>query len=134
MGMLSLFPQILFLTPFSATLLRVTAGVVFLLIAWDHIGRREELSRIDFFIIGRGIWIPVLSAIIEFAIAAALIAGIYTQLAALFGALAALKFFVWKSRYSALIPLSRTASALLFVICVSVVFTGAGIFAFDLPL
>lgn len=132
--MLSLFPQILFLAPFSATILRISAGTAFLLVAWIHMGKREELSRVDFFVIGHGAWIPVFAALLEFTIAAALLAGIYTQLAALFGALVALKFFIWKRRYGVMIPLSRPTSALLFVICLSLVFTGAGIFAFDLPL
>lgn len=132
--MLSLFPQLLFLAPFSATILRVSAGVAFLLVAWIHMRKRDELSRIDFFVIGHGAWIPVFAALLEFAIATALIAGIYTQLAALLGALAALKSFVWKRRFSESFPLSRPTSALLFVICLSLVFTGAGAFAFDLPL
>src|SRR3989344_1113485 len=97
-SMLSLFPQLLFLAPFSATILRVSAGIAFLLIAWIHMSKREELSRVDFFVIGHGAWIPVFAALLEFAIAAALLAGIYTQLAALFGALVALKSFVWKRR------------------------------------
>lgn len=132
--MLSLFPQILFLAPFSATILRVSAGVAFLLVAWIHMSKREELSRVDFFVIGHGAWIPVFAALLEFAIATALVAGIYTQLAALFGALVALKSFIWKRRFSEMFPLSQPTSALLFVICISLVFTGAGAFAFDLPL
>lgn len=132
--MLSLFPQILFLSPFSATLLRVSAGIVILLVAWIHMSRREELSRIDFFVVGRGAWIPVFAALLEFAIAIALIAGIYAQLAALFGALAALKSLIWKSRFGGFFPLPQSTSALLFAICLSLVFTGAGVFAFDLPL
>lgn len=132
--MLSLFPQLLFLAPFSTTILRVSAGIVILLIAWIHISKREELSHIDFFVVGRGAWIPVVAAILEFAIAAALIAGIYVQLAALFGALAGLKSLIWKSRYPAFFPLPQSTSALFFVICLSLVMSGAGIFAFDLPL
>lgn len=96
--------------------------------------KREELSRVDFFVIGHGAWIPVFAALLEFAIATALVAGIYTQLAALFGALVALKSFIWKRRFSEMFPLSQPTSALLFVICISLVFTGAGAFAFDLPL
>ncbi len=132
--LLSLFPQLLFLAPLSATLLRIAAGVAFLLMAWVHLQKRDELGQIDFPIVGRGTWIPTLASIVELAIAAGLIFGIYTQAFALLGTLRALKSFVWKRRYGAMIPLSRTASALLFVICLSLVFTGAGVFAFDLPL
>ena len=132
--MLSLFPQILFLAPFATTILRVSAGIAFLLLAWIHLSKRNELSRVDFLVIGHAAWIPVFAAVFEFAVATALIAGIYTQLAAHFGALVALKSFVWKRRYDAMFPLPRSTSVLLFIICLSLVFSGAGIFAFDLPL
>ena len=131
---LSLFPQILWLAPFSATLLRLAAAFVFFSIAWTHIEKREELSQINFLIVGRGAWIPTIAVIIEFGIAVTLLVGIYTQAAAILGTLGALKFFIWKRRYGAMIPLSRTASLLLLIICFSLLFTGPGAFAFDLPL
>ena len=132
--MLSLFPQILFLAPLGVTLLRIAAAVVFLLGGYTHITQRRELSRINFMIIGGGVWIPLFTACIELAVGGLLAAGLYTQIAALFGALLALKYFVWKRRYSSFFPLSRTASALLFVICLSLIVSGAGALAFDLPL
>ncbi len=134
MRMLSLFPQILFLSPLAPTLLRIAAGLIFLSIAWTHWQKQDELGQIDFVLIGRGVWIPIFASIIELIIGVGLVLGIYAQLAGLLGALGALKFFIWKRRYGAIIPLSRTASVLLLVICLSLVFTGAGAFAFDLPL
>ncbi|OGG48805.1 hypothetical protein A2704_06605 [Candidatus Kaiserbacteria bacterium RIFCSPHIGHO2_01_FULL_54_36b] len=132
--MLSLFPQLLFLAPLSADLLRIAAGIVFLLLAWTHWQKREELSHIDFFVVGKGAWIPIFASVFELIIGVGLILGVYAQAIALLGALAALKSFVWKRRYSGLFPLSRIESALLFVICLSLVMTGAGIFALDMPL
>ncbi len=132
--MLSLFPQILFLSPFSATLLRFAAGTIFLLAAMHHYSEREELGKTPFMVVGSGAWIPIFAALIELAVGGALMFGIYTQAAALIGALLALKQFVWKRRYPHFFPLSRTASALLFVICISLLVTGPGLFAFDLPL
>lgn len=134
MPMLSLFPQILFLAPFGTTLLRIAAGAVILLLAWKHFREREKLAGVPFVIIGKGAWIPLLAALVELATAAGLILGIYTQAAAIFGMLLALKSIVWKRRYPAFFPLSQTASFLLFVICLSILITGAGVFAFDLPL
>jgi uncharacterized membrane protein YphA (DoxX/SURF4 family) len=130
----SLFPDIFFLSPFAYTLLRFTAGCVFLLAAWAHYERRNELGTIPFMVIGKGVWIPVFASIIEGLTGFALILGVFTQAAAIAGALLAIKSFVWKRRYSAMFPLSRTASALLFVICLSLVVTGAGALAVDLPL
>ena len=132
--MLSLFPQVLFLSPLAVTLLRIASALVFLSMAWTHLKRRKELGEVDFIVVGRGVWIPILTAVFELLIAGGLLFGIYTQAAALLGALGALKSFIWKRRYSMFLPTSRIASALLFVICVSLIFMGAGAFAFDLPL
>jgi uncharacterized membrane protein YphA (DoxX/SURF4 family) len=134
MGMLSLFPQILFLAPFGTTLLRVAAGITFLVVAWMHFDRRAALGEEEFIVIGRGAWIPIFAALVEFLVGGALVLGAYTQAAALIGALLAFKHFVWQRRYPQFFPLPRSTSALLFVICLSLLVTGAGIFAFDLPL
>ena len=132
--MLSLFPDILFLSPLSATILRITAGLIFLSIAWTHWQKRDELGEINFIVIGKGSWIPVFTAIIELAVGVGLVLGIYAQAAAILGTIGALKGLIWKRHYPQFFPLSRTASILLLVICVSVLLTGAGAFAFDLPL
>ena len=131
--LLSLFPQVLFLAPLATTMLRVAAGIVFLLLAWTHWQKREEMAAEKIFLLG-GVWVPTVAFIAESVIGACLVLGIYTQVIALLGALGALKCFVWKRRFGQFLPLSRTASALLFVICLSLVATGAGAFAFDLPL
>jgi len=132
--MLSLFPQLLFLAPFSATLLRIVAGSIFLIVAWMHFSRREELGKEDFIIIGHGAWIPIFAALVEFLVGGMLILGVYAQAVALIGALLALKHFVWQRRYPQFFPLPRSTSALLFAVCLGLVVTGAGAFAFDLPL
>lgn len=132
--MLSLFPQILFLSPLAPALLRLSAGAVFLLAAWTHYDRREDLGKEKFIVIGRGMWIPIVAACIELVTGGGLILGAYTQVFAIIGTLLALKYFVWKRRYPHFFPLSRSASALLFVICLSLLVTGPGAFALDLPL
>lgn len=132
--MLSLFPSLLFLAPLSATILRIAAGLLFLSIGWTHWYKRREFAQVDFPLLGRAAWIPVVAAIMELLIGGTLIGGIYTQAAALLGAIGAIKYFVWKRSYPSVVPISRTTSVLLFVICISVVLTGAGAFAFDLPL
>lgn len=134
MVMLSLFPQILFLSPIGTTLLRVTAGLVFLLMGWKHYKNRDALSTMQFIVIGGGLWIPMVTAFVEVAVGITLTLGIYTQAAAIVGAAIALKSVVWKGRYPAFFPLSRTASVLLLVISLSLIMSGAGAFAFDLPL
>lgn len=132
--MLSVFPEILFLSPLAPTLLRLSSGVIFLMIAWKHYEEREAIGATEFSVIGRGIWIPLFAAVIELGVSLALIIGMYTQAVAILGALLALKHFIWNRAYPQLFPLSRISSALLFVICLSLIVTGAGAFAFDLPL
>lgn len=134
MRMLSVFPQILFLAPLSATLLRVAAAFTFAYVVWKQAEHREDLARIRFPIVGSGMWIVWLSIIIEGSIALALFVGIYTQVAALLGAIAAAKYVFWKKYAPTAVPLTRGTSLLLLVVTLSLLVTGAGAFAFDLPL
>lgn len=132
--MLSLFPQILFLAPLGTALLRLAVGITFLSLSYWHGARRGELAAVRFPVIGRGAWIVWITVLWEGIVGLALVFGIYTQLVALFGALSALKFLIWRKRYPQFIPLDRATSALLLVICLSLVVSGAGAYAFDLPL
>lgn len=132
--MLSLFPQILFLAPLGISLLRVAAGIAFLSLAYWHLGKKNDLRRVEFIVVGKGAWIVYTAILFEAVTGAALFAGYATQLAAIFGALMALKSLIWRKRYPQFFPLDRAASALLLVICLSLIVSGAGGFAFDLPL
>ncbi|MBI2612965.1 hypothetical protein HYW59_04145 [Candidatus Kaiserbacteria bacterium] len=114
--MLSVFPEILFLSPLAPFLIRVALGVLFASTAWAHIRRTDIASR--------GL------SILEFALAAALLAGAWTQPAALLGSIVAA---VWLFQpTSRVYQLSTVLLAL--VMSLSLIVTGAGAFAFDLPL
>lgn len=133
--MLSLFPDILFLAPVGTTLLRVVAGL-FIIYAGYRVGaERERYSETRFPIIGNPpelfLWIGVL---ITFAIGLLLVVGLFTQAAAILGALAALKIALFNYKYPGLMPLSVGTAMLLFAVCLSLLVMGPGIFAFDLPL
>jgi len=134
MRMLSLFPQILFLSPLAATLLRITAGLVFAYLAYFHFGNRragaDELSKL----VGGASVILFIYCIIELVLAACLIVGFGMQLAALVGFIIALKMLLIRRSLRELKPISALSYALLAVICLSLVVTGAGVFAVDLPL
>lgn len=131
--MLSLFPQLLFLTPLAITVLRVSAGLVFLSLAWGHYSDRARLGETSYLVVGKGTWIPIFSAFVELAVAVALIVGAYTQLAAIVGALIAFKQLIWRRRYPQFFSLQTPAAFLLMVICLALIVTGAGALAFDLP-
>lgn len=114
--MLSLFPQILFLTPFAALLIRLALVVVLALAAWDHMSRRDTTLNI---------W-----SLLELGAAAALFIGLWVQAVALLVFFnAALALFIPKMR-----TFPKSTLALTCVLALSLVVTGAGAIAFDLPL
>ena len=132
---LSLLPQLLFLSPLAATLLRVAAACAIFYVANYIKQNREMIMRTSLPIVGNPpSWMLWFSAIIMFLTAAALFFGYWTQAAAIIGAIIAAKMYIGNAMVPSIIPLSRGTSALLFVICVSLILTGAGAFALDLPL
>lgn len=132
--MLNVFPALLDYTFFAPTLLRVAAALVFLYVAYYHLVHKDEIARTRFPIIGAGAWIVWVAVLVEILVALGLFFGAWTQVAALVGALVGLKYSLWAGRYPSYFILSRTASILLIVICLSLMLTGAGAMAFDVPL
>lgn len=117
MRMLSLFPQILFLAPFSAFVIRLALACVFAIMAWRHFSAPENSLR-------------ALGAL-EIAAAAALALGTWTQGVALAGTVRVVLDIVFPRLR--VLPLSTMLLAL--VMLLSLIVTGAGVFfAFDLPL
>ena len=114
--MLSLFPQILFLAPFSAFVVRLALACVLVFMAWRHFSAPETSLRA--------------LGVLEIAAAAALAAGTWTQGVALAGAVRMLLDIVLPRLRT--LPISTTLLAL--VMFLSLVVTGAGVFAFDLAL
>jgi uncharacterized membrane protein YphA (DoxX/SURF4 family) len=133
--MLSLFPQILFLAPLSITLLRVSAGLLFAYLAYYHLSNRQTVSQeLSRYVGGAGGFLALLYAVVEIAVGGALVAGALTQLAGLVGFVVALKVLIlWKMTHG-MNPISRLSYALLAVISLSLVFSGAGALALDWPL
>jgi hypothetical protein len=114
--MLSLLPEVLFLGAFAATLIRISLAVMFAYNAWINVSKEDAAVRTF--------------AIIEIATAAALFIGAWTQAfalaAVLIGVIALVlpQFRVWP----------RSTVALMIIMALTLVVTGAGAFAFDLPL
>ena len=114
--MLSLFPQLFFLAPFSASLIRLAVAAVFMYTAWVH-WNRQDLR------LARG------KSIVEGLCAIALVLGYYVQAAAIVSLVISI---MWAASPARPIPLSTTL--LTIVMCLSLLVTGAGLLAFDLPL
>jgi hypothetical protein len=114
--MLSVFPEMLYLAPLAAFLIRISAGLCLGLIAYRHVFAPMILMRI--------------LGIVEGVLAVLLIAGAYTQPAALAAAIV----FAITLGAPAYRTLPRSTICLLIVMSLCLVVTGAGPFAFDLPL
>ncbi|HEY4514052.1 MAG TPA: hypothetical protein VJH69_01880 [Candidatus Paceibacterota bacterium] len=122
--MLSVFPSILFLAPFSAFIIRIALAIVLTNGAWKHFtaNTREETPVNGNILLG--------FAILETVAAAAILVGLYAQLAAL---AAGILIIIWLSA-ARLRPIEKSTAILSLVLCLSLLLTGAGPFAFDLPL
>ena len=114
--MLSVFPNILFLAPFSAFLIRVALALIFVFAASKHWYRAGIISKTF--------------ASVELAAAISIGAGALAQAGALAGAIIVI---YWLAR-PAIRPVSFIAILLSLVLSVSLLLTGAGPFAFDFPL
>lgn len=133
--MFSLFPEILFLAPFSATLIRLAVGIAFIGIAWRMNADAHEMARIRLPIIGQpSTSLMYLAGGIIGIVGLALVVGIYTQLMALFGVGITLVRLALGRRYDAVCPLVYSTQAFLLIMCLSLLVTGPGPIAFDLPL
>lgn len=122
MQTLSIFPQILFLGPTIAPLILIIVVSLFILL----LAKERKNKEYSYLYIAY-----VISSILIFI-------GMYTQIGALLG-LALLKtdFYLnyWKNRSA--VPISNEKYSLYYlagVILISLLFTGPGAFAFDLPL
>ncbi len=136
--MLNPFPTLLYLTFFAPTLLRIAAAVVFFYLAYHTLRRKDAIAAARFPLGLTGSWIVWLAVLAELLIAVCLFAGLYTQWAAILAALGALKALAYRRLWPELsllvFPISSGTSFLLLVISLSLIITGAGAFAFDIPL
>lgn len=132
--MLNLFP-IQFLAPFAYLLLRVCIGFILIRFGVTHIRNRTVLAPIfSLRLFPFGNFFAWYLGIVEIVLGGMFIAGFLTQLAALLSMLLSLKFIVMHKRFAhPLIP-PRLTYVLFFFISLSLLITGAGIFAFDLPI
>ncbi len=131
--MLSVFP-IQFLAPLAHFLLRIIAGVLLIHIGVRTIARHPRVatdmatsrvhSQLVYFVLGS----------IEILAGGFLFIGLYAQIAALITMVIALLHFMRKTRLLEEYLPSRAFFVLLFATSLSLCITGAGAFAFDLPI
>jgi uncharacterized membrane protein YphA (DoxX/SURF4 family) len=132
--MLNPFPELLALGFFAPTILRIAAGAMFLYAARHHWEHREQIGSLHFPVVGRGNWIAWAAILFHFVIGLMLIFGYYTQYAAVLAAVGAFKGILLGKSYPDAFMFSRSTYVLLVILSLSLLITGAGAFAFDLPL
>jgi uncharacterized membrane protein YphA (DoxX/SURF4 family) len=137
--MLNPFPDLLFLSLLAPFLIRITVGALFIWVGYSYLFREREAvavalerrwpRRAMLFILFGGIF-DVIAGIF-------LVAGFLTQIAAIAGMLIAIDALFVKWLYKDLdgvAKYSRPFYILIFIVSLSLLLSGAGAFAVDLPL
>ncbi len=134
--MLSVFPNMLAFGLLAPFLLRIALGLVFLSFGKYKLGKGRASKAAFFDSLGwkPGAYVALGIGIAELAIGLLLVVGLYTQVAALASSLILIGALLLKKKSADGIESSRGFLALLLVIALSLVVSGAGAFAFDLPL
>lgn len=132
--MLNPFP-IQFLAILAYTILRVFIGTLLIYFGVNHVTHRKEL-RETFSFPTKRLSLPFLVFFIlaEFLAGAMLLVGLYTQVAALIVICMSLKIILFHKQCASPYVQSRLFYLLLLVSAFSLFITGAGAFAFDLPI
>lgn len=119
--MLNVFPDLLAFGLFAPLILRAAVGFVFVRFGLSKISNYSAANK-------------RILGIIEVIIGGSLIAGFYTQISALAAAIILVGALKIKHKNPEQIKSSFGFLLLLFVISISLLVSGAGLFAFDLPL
>lgn len=130
------FPELLIFSLLAPTLLRLTLGVFIVLLGYNKL--KEENKEITHFFKSLGFkpakyYVHAL-AFAEIAMGVALFVGFLTQIAALVVAIITFVSFIIAVRHPETGLQKPSDYALFFVISISLVLTGAGLLAIDLPL
>jgi uncharacterized membrane protein YphA (DoxX/SURF4 family) len=132
--MLNPFPTLLIYSLLAPTILRLGAAVIVAYMVSVQWRRRQQIAAQRYPVIGSGMWIVWFAIIVECATGAGLLLGLWTQWAAILGSIMGIKGMLWERRYPAMFPLSLSASFLLLIVSLSLLLSGAGAFALDIPL
>ena len=132
--MLNTFPNLLVLGFFAPTIIRVAAALAFGYMAYVQYKRRSQIAELRLPFGAGGGWVAWLMVTFNLAVATMLLFGYYTQIAAILAVAALVKSLVFKRWYPSAVPLSRVSILLLAVMCLSLLISGAGAIAYDLPL
>lgn len=126
--MLNPFPELLFLGFFAPTLLRVVVAGCLFYLAYQQWQRRKEITK------ARSKFFPLVSVIFNKLVGLALLLGYFTQIAAILAIIGFITGLWMNRRHSKIVILPNSTVILLIVMCLSLLVTGAGALAMDIPL
>ena len=134
--MLSVFPSLFIFGIFAPLILRLAVGVLFFYSGYQHFTKENEVLAAEFTSRFGSFakTFALLVAGVEVILGAALIVGFLTQVAALLGMIFVLKLMWFKKEYPILAKHEKAVYVLAFVVLLSLLITGAGAPAIDLPL
>ena len=137
--MLTTFPTLLMYSFYVPTALRVMLAVFFAWMAISHFTHKKAVgdeidNKVRWVSHEMAVWLVGLVILFELAIALFLFVGAFTQIAAILAALAFAKMAWLRKSMPHYAPLPSSTFIVLAIVALSVLITGAGGFAFDLPL
>lgn len=137
--MLNIFPDLLFLQLFAPFMLRVALGVMFVWIGYSYLFKDREavIAQISSKWPRIAKFSVLFGGTFEMVVGVLLILGFYTQAVAIAGALIAIDALFGKFFYKELdkvLKYSKMFYVLILIISLSLLVSGAGAFAIDLPL
>jgi uncharacterized membrane protein YphA (DoxX/SURF4 family) len=124
---------------FVPMLLRVVVALFFASLAINHFKGKKEVAaelahHFKFLSHETSIWLTGLLILAELGVGILLFVGAWTQIAAILAALGFAKMSYFSPSMPRYASFPRSTYALLIAISLSLLITGAGAFAFDLPL
>jgi uncharacterized membrane protein YphA (DoxX/SURF4 family) len=137
--MLNIFPDLLFLQLLAPFLLRVAIGIMFIWVGYSYVSKDRAVATSQL----KTKWPKTASAIVwvsgmfEIVAGLFLVVGFLTQIAAIAGILIAAKALCAKLLYKDLDKVAKYSKMfyiLVLIVSLSLLVSGAGAFAFDLPL
>lgn len=134
--MLNPFPLLLSFEILAPLFIRLAVGFFFIIFGWNKLTKEREHKLSFFESIGLrpvGVYVTLLG-ILQIVVGVCLIAGAATQVAAIVSAIISLVSYLIKKRNPEMLFSPSSVYGLLFIMSLSLILTGAGAFAIDLPL
>lgn len=132
----NIFPQLFSFSIIAPLILRVVLGFIFINLGYLKLGKEKKgwISSLNILGIKPAGFFVVALAVIEVIGGLSLIAGAYTQLAALVLAVFSICELLIEYKEDSILRRDLAFYLLLSVICLSLLLTGAGLYAIDIPI